>query len=256
MRLIEKVAIVTGGGSGIGQSTCLLLAGEGAIVAVGDIDVDAAMATTAKISEAGGQAMHIHLDATDSSSVQAFVTRILNEFGHVDILVNNVGTIGTTAPTNVVECTEYEFDMTLARNVKSVFLVSRAVLPSMIENRRGSIINISSVAALVGRKNLFAYSAAKGAVIALTRAMAHDHGKDGIRVNCVCPGPTLTPAFVRSLAAVPDPETKRRAREAEQPLGRLGESIDIAEAIVFLASDQASWITGIIIPVDGGNTAI
>ncbi len=217
---------------------------------------DAAIATATKIIEAGGKAMHAYLDATDPSSVKDFVAKVLNHFRKVDILVNNVGTIGTPTPTNILECTESEWERTFARNVKSVFLMSRAVLPSMIENGSGSIINISSVAALAGRRNLVAYSAAKGAVIALTRAMAHDHGRDGIRVNCVCPGPTLTPAFLRGLAATPDPEAKREARAEEQPLGRLGEPADIAESIVFLASDRASWITGIVMPVDGGNTAI
>ncbi|MFC1910929.1 SDR family NAD(P)-dependent oxidoreductase [Chloroflexota bacterium] len=256
MQLKDRVAIVTGGGSGIGQSTCLLLAEEGAIVAIGDIDTEAAATIASRIIEAGGQAMHTYLNAKDSASVQTFVEQVLHRFGRIDILVNNVGTTGTTHPTNVIECTEHEFDTTLARNVKSVFLMSRAVLPSMIKNRSGSVINISSAAGLVGRRNLFAYSAAKGAIIALTRAMAHDHGKDGIRVNCVCPGPTLTPALNKDIAASADPEAKRKAREAEQPLGRLGEPLDTAEAIVFLASDRASWLTGVIMPVDGGNTAI
>lgn len=254
MRLKDRIAIVTGGGSGIGQAACLLLANEGATVAIGDIVPEAAMRTATEITQAGGQSMHGTLDVTDVSSVEAFVGQVLRQYQRVDILVNNAG--GIVTPTNVLDCTESDWDRTFALNVKGAFLMSRAVLPSMIQNRSGSIINISSVAALVGRKNLVAYSAAKGAIIALTRAMAHDHGRDGIRVNCVCPGPTLTPAFLRDLARAPDPEAKRKAREGEQPLGRLGEPSDIAEAIVFLASDRASWITGMVLTVDGGNTAI
>ena len=173
----------------------------------------------------------------------------------MDILVNNAG--GMFSATNVLDCTESDWDRTFALNVKGVFLMSRAVLPLMVRNRNGSIINVSSAAALVGRKNMAAYSATKGAIIALTRAMAHDHGADGIRINCVCPGPTVTPAFLRTLAATTsDPEAERRSREKDQPLGRLGEPVDIAESIVFLASNKASWITGIVLPIDGGNTAI
>jgi meso-butanediol dehydrogenase/(S,S)-butanediol dehydrogenase/diacetyl reductase len=254
MILKNKVAIVTGGGSGIGRATCLLLANEGATVAIGDVVPDAAKATADHIIEAGGQAMHGNLNVSDPPSVETFVGRVLRQYQRVDILVNNAGGIVTRG--DVLNCTESDWDRTFALNVKGTFLMSRAVLPSMIQNRNGSIINVSSTSALVGRKNLAAYSTAKGAVISLTRAMAHDHGRDGIRVNCVCPGPTLTPAFRRTLAAAQDPEGLRKAREEEQALGRLGEPEDVAEAIVFLTSERASWITGTIFPVDGGNTAI
>lgn len=254
MILKNKVAIVTGGGSGIGQAACLLLAKEGATVAIGDVVPDAAMATASHIIEARGQAMHGSLDVSNAASVETFVGQVLRQYKRVDILVNNAGGIVTS--TNVLNCTESDWDRTFALNVKGAFLMSRAILPSMVQHKNGSIINVSSAAALVGRKNLVAYSAAKGAIISLTRAMAHDHGRDGIRVNCVCPGPTLTPALRKTLAAAQDPEGLRKAREEEQPLGRLGEPVDIGEAIVFLASDRASWITGIILPVDGGNTAI
>lgn len=254
MSLKGKIAIVTGGGSGIGQAACLLLAKEGAAVAIGDVVHDAAVATATKIIEAGGQAMDGTVDVSDGASVEAFVGRVLRQYKKVDILVNNAGGIVTS--TNIINCKEPDWDKTFALNVKGVFLMSRAVLPSMVQNKSGSIINLGSAAALAGRRSQVAYSAAKGAVISLTRAMAHDHGRDGIRVNCVCPGPTLTPAFRRTMAASTDPEGLRKAREAEEPLGRLGEPLDIAEAIVFLASDRASWITGSILPVDGGNTAI
>ena len=254
MSLEGKVAIVTGGGAGIGQAASLLLSKEGATVAIGDVVPEAGLATATKIIEAGGQAMHGSLDVSDASSVEAFVDRVLRQYQKVDILVNNAG--GIVSDTNVLTCKESDWDKTFALNVKSVFLMSRAVLPSMVQRGGGAIINISSAAALAGRKNRVPYSAAKGAIISLTRAMAHDHGRDGIRVNCICPGPTLTSAFKQSLAASPDPEGRRRARQEEQPLGRLGEPIDIAEAIVFLASERASWVTGVVLPVDGGNTAI
>lgn len=254
MILKSKVAIVTGGGSGIGRAACLLLAKEGATVAIGDVILDAAIETATQIIETGGQATYGMLDVSDASSVESFVGRVLSQYQRVDILVNNAGGILTS--TNVLNCTESDWDRTFALNVKGVFLMSRSVLPSMVQRRGGSIIHISSASALVGRKNRAAYSAAKGAVIALTRAMAHDHARDGIRVNCICPGPTLTPPFLRNLARSHDPEGQRKAHEEKQPLGRLGEPVDIAEAIVFLTSDRASWITGIVLPVDGGNTAI
>lgn len=255
MSLKDKVAIVTGGGSGIGRAVCSLLAKKGVIIAVGDVVPDSAMATATNIIEAGGRAMYGSLDVSDASSVETFVERVFHQYQKVDILVNNAG--GMVTPTNVLDCTESDWNRTFDLNAKGVFLMSRTVLPLMVRNKNGSIINVSSAAALVGRKNMAAYSAAKGAVIALTRAMAHDHGRDGIRINCVCPGPTLTPAFLRTLAATtPDPEAQLKARKDEQPLGRLGEPVDIAEAVAFLASDGASWITGIVLPIDGGNTAI
>jgi NAD(P)-dependent dehydrogenase (short-subunit alcohol dehydrogenase family) len=254
MSLRGKVAIVTGGGSGIGQAACLALAEQGATVAVGDIVEGTARETTERIMRAGGMAMFGSLDVSSSPTVEAFVGQVLQQYKRVDVLVNNAGRVVSRA--SVPNCSEDDWDRTFAINAKGTFLVSRAVLPSMIQQHAGSIINIASAAGLVGRTNLVAYSSAKGAVIALTRAMAHDHGPHGIRVNCICPGPTITPAFERSLKESQDPEGLRKARASEQPMGRLGEPLDVAAAIAFLASDQASWITGVILPVDGGNTAV
>jgi NAD(P)-dependent dehydrogenase (short-subunit alcohol dehydrogenase family) len=249
MSLKGKVAIVTGGGSGIGRAVCGLLAKEGSTVAVVDVVADTAVATSMEIKEAGGRTLHGTFDVSDGSGVESFVKQVLREYQRVDILVNNAG--GVISFDNVLDCTESDWDRTFSKNLKGVFLMSRAVLPSMIENRTGSIVNISSAAALVGMKKLAAYSAAKGAIIALTRAMAHDYGEFGIRVNCVCPGATMTPLFLKHHPT----QAIRTARVGEYPLGRLGEPLDIAEAVTFLASDRASWITGIVMPVDGGNTA-
>jgi NAD(P)-dependent dehydrogenase (short-subunit alcohol dehydrogenase family) len=255
MRLKDEVVMVTGGGSGIGQAACLLFAKEGARVAVGDLVSESAAATSAKIVEAGGWAMHGQVDVTNSSSVEAFVAEVFHQYGRVDVLVNNAG--GPITFTTVLDSTEPDWDKTLALNVRSVFLVSRLVLPSMIKNKKGSIINIGSMVGLTGWKNRAAYSAAKGAVIALTRAMAADHGKDGIRVNCICPGVTLTAAVLHSMqpnSAFPN-GLDQQTLEQQTPIGRLGKPLDIAEAIVFMASNQASWITGAVLPVDGGVTA-
>ncbi len=253
MRLQGKTAVVTGGGSGIGRACSMALAANGATVAIGDLLPRTGEETAAAIVAAGGKAWPGSLDVSNAASAGAFVQEVLSRFGQIDILINNAGLIVTE--TSVVDCSEENWDRTFAVNVRGTYLLSRAVLPGMIQRRKGTIINLGSSAGLAARKRMAAYSASKGAIIALTRAMAADHGLDGIRVNCICPGPTRTPAFRQYLEASADPEALRRRREAEQLLGRLGEPEDIAQAAVFLASDESSWISGAIMPVDGGNTA-
>lgn len=244
-----QVALVTGGGSGIGRAASLALARAGAVVAVGDVNAESAHATAADIVNAGGEAHAGALDVTDAASVKAFVAAVTGRFQQIDVLVNNAG--GTLTFTSVHACTEADWDRVLSLNLKGAFLMSREVLPEMMARREGTIINVSSVVGMVGIPNLAAYSAAKGALIALTRQMACDYGPYGIRVNAVAPGPTLTPPLLKTLS----PETQA-ARAKEQPLQRLGEPDDTAQAIVFLASQRASWISGVVLPVDGAKTAI
>ena len=252
-RLVGKVAVVTGGGSGIGRACSLALAANGASVAIGDLLPETAAATAAEIVANGGVAWSGDLDISNSKSTATFVNTALTQFGQIDILINNAGLI--VSETTVLDCNEDDWDKTFAINVRGTYLMSRAVLPGMIKRRKGSIVNLGSAAGLAARKRMAAYSASKGAIISLTRAMAADHGLDGIRVNCICPGPTMTPAFKQYLEAAANPEELRRRRESEQMLGRLGEPDDIAQAAVFLASDEAAWITGTAMPVDGGSTA-
>ncbi len=247
--LAAQVALVSGGGSGIGRATCLALARAGATVVVVDIDPETSHYTCAEIVAAGGQAQAVALDVTDAASVARCVEGVLSSRQQIDLLVNNAG--GAVTFTAAHECPEEDWDKTLALNLKSVYLMSRAVLPDMMRRRRGVVVNMSSLVGLVGVANMAAYAASKGGIIALTRQMACDYGPHGIRVNAVAPGPTLTPPLVRSLT----PE-KHRARTKEQPLQRLGEPEDIAAAVVFLASDRAAWISGTVLPVDGGKTAI
>jgi NAD(P)-dependent dehydrogenase (short-subunit alcohol dehydrogenase family) len=244
-----QVAIVTGGGSGIGRAACLALAQAGAIVAVGDVNPETARQTAAEIAGAGGQAHAATLDVTDAGSVKAFVAEVIARFQQIDVLVNNAG--GAITFTPVHACAEADWDSVLALNLKGTFLMSREVLPGLMAQRQGAIVNVSSIAGMVGVPSLAAYSSAKGALIALTRQMACDYGSYGIRVNAVAPGPTLTPPLLNALT----PEA-HAARAKEQPLERLGEPWDTAEAIVFLASGRASWISGVVLPIDGAKTAI
>lgn len=250
MRLKGKVAIVTGGGSGIGGAAARALAREGASLAIAEISPEAGATAVADITSAGGTAFAKAFDATSEAAIDPFVAEVVARFGRIDILVNTVG--GIFARGSVAEVSEADWDETFRRNVKSTFYANRAVLPHMQKQRAGSIVNMGSAAGLAARKRLSAYSAAKGAIISLTRQMAIDFGPEGIRVNAICPGPVLTE---RSSARYDrDPALKER-RAREQLLGRTGTPPDVAGMIVFLASDESSWITGHAFPVDGGSTA-
>ena len=250
MRLVGKIAIVTGGGSGIGGAIAVGLAAEGATVAIAEISPAAGEETVAAIRSAGGNAWCSVFDATNQAAVNAFVEDVHHRSGQIDILVNTVG--GIVKRGTILECDEQSWDETFNRNVKSTFYACRAVLPHMLARKYGSIVTMGSAAGLASRRRLSAYTAAKGAIISLTRQMAVDFGLEGVRVNCIASGPVLTK---RSREKYDKDPALHKRRANEQLLGRTGEPKDVAGMVVFLASDESSWMTGHVFPVDGGSTA-
>ncbi|GBD15983.1 3-oxoacyl-[acyl-carrier-protein] reductase FabG [bacterium HR26] len=245
MRLAGKVALVTGSGSGIGRAIAERFAREGARVIVNDLHRDRAEETVQRIAEAGGEALAIQADVTQSAAVQAMVEQGMAAFGRIDILVNNAG---ASQGDDILTFDEATWDWNLAVVLKSVYLCSRAVLPQMIERRSGAIVNISSVNGIVGLGEE-AYSAAKAGMNVLTKNMAVKYGRFGIRVNAICPGTVRTPIWGPRLEK--DPHIFEKLAKW-YPLGRVGEPEDIANAALFLASDEAAWITGALLVVDGG----
>lgn len=251
LRLEGKVAIVTGAGSraagiGNGRATAILFAREGARVLVVDNVLSSAEETMKMIKEEGGEAEALQADVSKADDCRAMVERAVKRWGRLDILDNNVGIEGSGS---VVAAKEEDWDRIMAVNVKSIMLSGKFAVPVMTAQGSGSIINISSIGALRPR-GLTAYSTSKGAVIALTRAMAVDHGKDGIRVNCIVPGPMFTPMV---FASGMTEELRERRRQASL-LKIEGTGWDIGYAAVFLASEEARFITGVILIVDGGVT--
>ena len=251
--LMGKVAIVTGGGAGgdglgNGRAACILLARAGAHVMVVDKTLSLAERTVAMIAEEGGSAVAVSYDVTRSSECAAMVADAMQRWGRLDCLDNNVG-IGSMG--SVVDETEENWARVMHVNVDTMFLACKHAIPAMKQGGGGSIVNISSISALRPR-GLTAYSVSKGAVIALTQAMAVDHGPDGIRVNCVFPGPVYTPMVYAKGMTDQARDTRRRA----SVLGREGTGWDIGAAVRFLLSEQARYITGQILGVDGGATLV
>jgi len=252
MQLAGKVAVITGGGSGIGRATALLFAREGAAVAIVDLDEARAQAVAQEIGAKGGQALAVRCDVSQAADCQRAVQETLAAFGRLDILFNNAGIIRRAS---VLGITEEEWDRAMAVNVKSVFLLSRYAIPIMAQGGGGAIVNTGSGWGLVGGRNAVSYCASKGAVVNMTRAMALDHAEQNIRVNCVCPGDTDT-GMLRSEAQQLGAATEAfLAEAADRPLRRIGRPEDIAQAVLYLASEASSFVTGTTLVVDGGGLA-
>jgi len=248
MRLQGSVAIVTGGGSGIGRAIALLFAAEGAKVVAADLVPERARETAEQIAAADGEAIGVEVDVSKSAMVATMAEAATAAFGRVDILVNNAGlSVGDT----ILDFDEAAWDLNLDVVLKGTYLCSRAVVPGMIDRGQGVILNIASVNGLMAVGEA-AYSAAKAGMINLTANMAIHFGDKGVRVNCIAPGTIKTPIWGARVARDPNVFDKVATW---YPLGRVGEPEDVAKAALFLCSDDAAWITGVTLPVDGGLTA-
>jgi NAD(P)-dependent dehydrogenase (short-subunit alcohol dehydrogenase family) len=252
MQLKDKVAIVTGGASGIGRATALLLAQEGAAVAIVDLHLAGAETVSQQVASRGGRALAIGADVSQASECRRAIEQTVGALGGLDILFNNVGIIRRTT---VLDITEEEWDRVMAVNVRSVFLMSKYAIPFMIQRGGGAIVNTGSGWGLTGGSNAVSYCASKGAVVNMTRAMAIDHGAQNIRVNCICPGDTDTDMLRSEARQLGVPEETFLQDAADRPLQRVGTPQEIAQAVLYLASDAASFVTGTALVVDGGGLA-
>jgi NAD(P)-dependent dehydrogenase (short-subunit alcohol dehydrogenase family) len=251
-QLEGKVAVVTGGASGIGRATVELFAEEGAIVVIADINDVEGEKLAGALRDKGRQVTFKHCDVTLAEDCQAVVTGAVEQFGGLDILFNNAGGIKRA---DILETNEDEWDYVMAVNVKSVFLMSKYALPVMARAGDGAIINAGSGWGLKGGAKAVAYCASKAAVVNMTRAMAIDHGPQNIRVNCICPGDTDTPMLREEARQLAQDENLFLEEAAERPLGRYGAPKEVAQAVLFLASEASSYVTGAALVVDGGGIA-
>jgi NAD(P)-dependent dehydrogenase (short-subunit alcohol dehydrogenase family) len=251
MRLADRVAVITGAASGIGRASALLFAREGAAVAAVDLNGEGAMRTAREIEAAGGKAASYTCDVSVPSQVQETVDAVLAAHDQIDVLFNNAG---IDLSKDVVDTTPEEWDRVLAVNLRSVYLMMRAVIPHMKHRRSGSIVNTASGVGIRPRPNLAAYCASKGGVIALSKAAATELGEFGVRVNALCPGMIDTEMNRRVIESNPDPEAALERMMLNYPLGRMGTVEEVAYAALFLASPESAYMTGTAFAVDGGRT--
>jgi meso-butanediol dehydrogenase / (S,S)-butanediol dehydrogenase / diacetyl reductase len=251
-RLSGKVALITGGGTGIGRAIAVAFAREGASVAVAARRVEKLKEVAGAIEKEGGQAIALECDVTRAKDAERAVRETAVKFGKLDVLVNNAGTLSVSTVENI---TEEDWDRVMTVNLKGPYLLSRAALKEFRKAGGGVIVNIGSILGLVAMQNRAAYCASKGGVTLLTKAMALDHAHENVRVNCICPSIVETELVKGLFDDSPQGKVLRKAREGTIPLGRFGKPIDVAELAVFLASEESSWITGAAIPLDGGLTA-
>lgn len=248
-RLKNKIALITGAARGIGRGIAFKFAQEGAAVGVLDLDEAVSQSVVDEIAAAGGRAIALCASVADEQQVEAAVAKLRNAFGLINVLVNNAAVMPAG---RLHETSPADFDRCIAVNLRGAYLVSRAVIPQMIELRQGSIIHMASVTGVIGLPGLAVYSATKGALIALARAMSTDYARLGIRVNTVSPGTIDSPMLHDFLAAQSSPDSLRRAFDEMHPIGRVGTIEEVANVFLFLASDESSFVTGANYQVDGG----
>ena len=252
-RLQGKVAVITGGTSGFGFAIAELFAREGAAVVIAGRNREKGAGAVEKIKKAIGiDARFTRCDVTKEDEVKNLAETVIESYQRVDILVNNAGML---IRKDFEETTEKEWDEVMATNLKGPFFCCKHMIPDMVKNKKGSVVNISSHISLIGKGDVPVYSASKGGVTALTRSLALRYAKYNVRVNCICPGTILTELNRHVFEKAPDPEKKLKEVISTYPLGRLGTPMDVAFAAVYLGSDESSWVTGVALPVEGGYTA-